>query len=234
MLKVEIPAEIKKSSSVENTILVLCEDVKTCFQLNQVITDTAFTKLFFFSLTFFQYLVDGPHKYLFLTAMKRGIQFKSINEKFKNCGHISDVISETVPNDKPNKKLKTDPADKSTTEQSLETEIDEDSSESLRSSYILTMSQVSETVSENDESGDVVFEPFTQMENMDLTQLCETTKTNTNRTVLIQSFRNIENGVSLYKILQDLKPRFIIMYHSDIAAVRQIEVNRLQNQIYLL
>lgn len=32
----EIPAEIKRVNAIENTILVLCEDVKTCFQLNQV------------------------------------------------------------------------------------------------------------------------------------------------------------------------------------------------------
>lgn len=98
--------------------------------------------------------------------------------------------------------------------------MDEDDLENLRSSYILTMSQLDENVS--DET--VVFEPFSQLENMDLTQLCEQTKTNSNPTVLIQSFRNIENAVSLYKILLDVKPRFIIMYHSDISAVRQIEV----------
>lgn len=40
----EIPAEIKKNNSTENTILVLCEDVKTCFQLNQVPIQRVFKK----------------------------------------------------------------------------------------------------------------------------------------------------------------------------------------------
>lgn len=125
---------------------------------------------------------------------------------------------------KPSKKRKAESEkdDKSVGNQLLNAEMDEDSLENFRSSYILTMSQLDESV---DEPSEVVFEPFTQMENMDFTQLCETTKTNANPTVVIQSFRNIQNGVSLYKILLDVNPRFIIMYHSDISAVRQIEVD---------
>lgn len=119
-------------------------------------------------------------------------------------------------------KTESDRGDKSTTEKALETEMDDDNMENFQSSYILTMSQISEIVEDPD--SDVLFEPFSQMENMDLTQLYETTKSNSNPTVLIQSFRNIQNGVSLYKILLDVKPRFIIMYHSDMSAIRQIEV----------
>lgn len=159
--------------------------------------------------------------------MKRGIQFKSINEKFKNCGHMTDFVPERNLSDKPNKKLKTETSkgDKSKSEQSLADEIDEDDLENLRSSYILTMSsQLEENVAGGSDET-VIFEPFSQMENMDLTQLCETTKTSSNPSVLIQSFRNIENGISLYKILLDVNPTFIVMYHSDISAVRQIEVN---------
>lgn len=162
-----------------------------------------------------QYLIDGPQKYLFLMALKHGVQFKSINEKFKNCRHLSANNSDN----KPNKKLKTESntENKSTTEQLLADGDLEEELENLRSSYALTMSQLEAVVEEN---GGVVFEPFSQMENMDLTQLCETA----NPTVLIQAFKNIDNGVSLYKILEEVKPRFIIMYHSDISAVRQIEV----------
>lgn len=169
--------------------------------------------------------MDGPNKYLFLTALKRGIHFKSINAKFKNCGHTTDFIPESS-NDKPNKKLKTNTNqdNKSTSVQLLGNEIEEDNLENLQSSYILTMSQLNESVTGETENSDVVFEPFSQMEKMDFTQLCKTTKSNPNPTILIQSFRNIQNGVTLYKILQDVKPNFIIMYHSDISAVRQIEV----------
>lgn len=204
----EIPAEIKKSNSAENTILVLCEDVKTCYQLNQ-------------------YLIDGPHKFLFLTALKRGLQFKSIHESFKNCGEIpTDTIPAKKSDVKPNKKLKTDAnsENKNPPESTTANDEDEDS-ENLRSSYVLTMSQITRTETTAEENADVTFEPFSQLENMDLTQLCETTKINANPTLLIQAFKNIENGVSLYKILADIKPRFVVMYHANISAVRQIEVS---------
>lgn len=154
-------------------------------------------------------------------ALKRGVQFKNINEKFRNCGQVPVQNSDAVPN----KKLKTE---SNSVEQSLNDDFDEDNFENLRSSYVLTMSQLTcdETVPEVlNEDGEVVFEPFSQMENMDLTQLCETTKIHSQPTVLIQAFKNIENGVSLYKILMDVKPRFIVMYHSNISAVRQIEVS---------
>lgn len=62
-----------------------------------------------------------------------------------------------------------------------------------------------------------------QLENMDLTQLCNVTKSNPNPTVLIQTFKSTECS-SLYQTLEEINPRFIIMYHSDMSAVRQIEV----------
>lgn len=41
ILKVEILEEIKSSENSEsnNTILILCQDIRTCFQLNQVCND---------------------------------------------------------------------------------------------------------------------------------------------------------------------------------------------------
>lgn len=59
------------------------------------------------------------------------------------------------------------------------------------------------------------------MENMDLTQLNET---KTKPTILIQTFKANDNFLSLMKTLEDLQPNFIIMYHSDMTAIRQIEV----------
>lgn len=62
------------------------------------------------------------------------------------------------------------------------------------------------------------------MENMNLTQLCELSKTKTDPTIIIQTLSHTENHSSLHHILEETKPRFIVMYHSDMSAVRQIEV----------
>jgi len=61
------------------------------------------------------------------------------------------------------------------------------------------------------------------MENMNLTQLSSTI-TYAKPTILIRTFKMTENSESLSKTLEDIKPNYIIMYHSDITAVREIEV----------
>lgn len=57
------------------------------------------------------------------------------------------------------------------------------------------------------------------MENMDITQLIEPK----DLTILIQTFKS-ENYLSLQKILEELRPSYIIAYHSNITIMRQIEV----------
>lgn len=62
------------------------------------------------------------------------------------------------------------------------------------------------------------------MENMDLTQLLDLKKESPNPTILIQTFKN-SDSCSLIQTLEEIKPGYIIMYHSDMSAVRQIEVS---------
>lgn len=57
------------------------------------------------------------------------------------------------------------------------------------------------------------------MENMDLTKIEKT-----DPTIIIQTFKNGGNVLSLVKTLNDMQPNFIIMYHSNMTAIRQIEV----------
>lgn len=61
------------------------------------------------------------------------------------------------------------------------------------------------------------------MENMNFTQFCQTAA-QTQPTILIQTFKGGENYISLQKTLEDLKPNFVIMYHSNVTAVRELEV----------
>lgn len=56
---------------------------------------------------------------------------------------------------------------------------------------------------------------------MDVTQILNTT---TKPIVCIQTFKNFEDGViSLEQTLNGMDPGFIIMYHSNVTAIRQIE-----------
>lgn len=58
---------------------------------------------------------------------------------------------------------------------------------------------------------------FLQLENLNLTKLMQPT-------ILIQTFKCDDKFVSLEQLLQELKPHYIIMYHSNVTAIRQIEV----------
>lgn len=62
---------------------------------------------------------------------------------------------------------------------------------------------------------------------MNLTQILE--KMN-QPTVLIQTFKHGDNFLSLQKNLEDIAPNFIIMYHSNMTAVRQIEIYEARRQ----
>lgn len=68
------------------------------------------------------------------------------------------------------------------------------------------------------------------MENMDVTQVCELSKNKP--TILIQTFKAAENFLSLQKTLEDIQPSFIVMYHSNMTAIRQLEVSQFRSNFY--
>lgn len=57
------------------------------------------------------------------------------------------------------------------------------------------------------------------MENMDVTQLTDPADV----AISIQTFKS-DNYWSLQKSLEDIEPNYIVMYHSNITTIRQIEV----------
>ncbi|XP_050309365.1 DNA repair endonuclease XPF [Anthonomus grandis grandis] len=218
ILKIDIPAHIKKSGNTENTtVLILCNDNRTCHQLNEVLT-------------------SGPFHYMFFLALKKKISFKSVSSKFKNCPELPDIArNEEQPpkQSKHNKKQKTGKEQESTSAEKQESQEEVEDNEDFQSTYILTMSQsvlddFDESATKDQSSMDEsAFTPFTQMENMNLTQICESL---TAPKILIQTFKGGENYISLQNNLQVLKPNYVIMYHSNITAVREIEMYEAHRQ----
>ncbi|KAJ8916740.1 hypothetical protein NQ315_013945 [Exocentrus adspersus] len=66
-----------------------------------------------------------------------------------------------------------------------------------------------------------IFEPFTQMENMNITQICESIA---NPKILIQTFKTLGDCINLQNTLENVKPSFIIMYHCNMTCIREIEM----------
>ncbi|CAH0557947.1 unnamed protein product [Brassicogethes aeneus] len=160
-------------------------------------------------------LVNGPHKYLFRRALIKKVNFKSVNKKYESY-------------DMP--RIEEEPSTSKKAKLDETTDKKEDEEDDLQNSYLLTMTQT--FVESNDESlndSEVQFEPFSQMENMNLTQICESVA-QTQPTILIQTFKGGDNYISLQKTLQDLKPNFVIMYNTNITAVRELEMYEAHRQ----
>lgn len=67
-----------------------------------------------------------------------------------------------------------------------------------------------------------------QMENLNITQITNTT---TRPIVCIQTFKSCEDSVlSLDHTLREMNPGFVILYHSNVTAIRQIEVYESQQK----
>ena len=116
---------------------------------------------------------------------------------------------------------------------------EQDHQQYFRDAYVLTMSQrtVAVPVDAADEQSsqfDVsmlesgVFESFVEMEQMDITTVV---KESNRPLVFIQTFKSETNGLgSLDRTLEQIRPRYIVMYHTNVTAIRQIEVYEARQQ----
>ncbi|KAK9870502.1 hypothetical protein WA026_008059 [Henosepilachna vigintioctopunctata] len=210
ILKVEIPHKIQKSNNSENKILILCSDKKTCYQLNEL-------------------LRSGPHYCLLYSALKHGINFKSLGSQFETCNKpsIKTESPEAMKEALSTKRKKFKPNDnknesKTTTEDENESEVID-----YKDSYILTMSQSvvpDESIQSKKEESFI----FSQMEDFDLTQIAQAAMAAP--TIIIQTFKGAENYINLERTLEVINPDYIIMYHSNITAIRQIEMYEAHRQ----
>lgn len=152
LLTKEIPDDVrkKKDGTLNNTkILILCQDNRTCSQLNH-------------------YLTMGANKYLFYTAFRRDLTINAVSSKYSN-------LKDTIPIEKDKGKNIKDkkPDDSNETEYSdtkiLEDNADDDFGldEANKSNYVLTLTQVvtqsKSKKARKEEQDDSLFEPLSQV-----------------------------------------------------------------------
>lgn len=189
LLLQEIPEEVKKKGNdINNTkILILCQDGRTCSQLNN-------------------YLTMGASKYLFYTAFRRDITINAVASKYKQLKktmRTSDVKDDNKTDGKIGEN-----------EDDGELNIEEN-----KSNYVLTLTQRTGDIEDKSAQDESMFEPISQVENLDITQL------EIDRPIIcIQTFKENGCNFSLEKTLEALRPEYVVLYHCDIAAVRQIEL----------
>lgn len=252
ILRVEIPADIKNMIKDQRfefdqekpiRVLVLCSDARTCYQLNQ-------------------YLTQGLERTLFWNAMRFDVPVQKLSNKYKaiqggGSGTVKDAVTvkevqlrpdmpstsaaakgEKVPltmNLIKSRKRKSDATDEQPTKETeASKELSSDPTEDedfFKDSYILTMTQKiegNESFSAADfdltQADHVEFElfPDTAMEQLDVTSLISAMQ---KPTVVIQTFRSDQNKISsMEQTLQDMQPDYVILYNTNVAAIRQIEI----------
>ncbi|XP_026315532.1 DNA repair endonuclease XPF isoform X2 [Hyposmocoma kahamanoa] len=205
----EIPQEVKqkKNGSLKNTkILILCQDMKTCSQLNH-------------------YLTMGGHKYLFYNAFRKELTVNKVSKKYTSLTNTVPVEAEAKKEKgKKTKKDKETASKEDESEKTNELDNEEDDDFNLddanKSNYVLTLTQVSKQSKNNKTlNEESIFEPISQLDSLDITQI-ESEKP----LIYIQTFKENGNNFSLDRTLEFIRPEYIILYHTDVAAVRQIEV----------
>lgn len=223
--------------------MVLCQDARTCYQLNQ-------------------FLIQGPERYLFFTALKNDITVNVIADSYKEFKQNENVRIESVntylkkiepkpkepePTTNTTKRFLRDriPIKKPMLQKEPEQEIkdsdettdvdetadlfsndDANGGELYRDSYILSMTQKSKI--DGNEILDITqmenpqFEIIQELDNLDITNVVNTSP---KPIVWIQTFKSEQFGlVSLQKVLTEIQPQYVIMYHYNVTAIRQIEV----------
>ncbi|XP_055603045.1 DNA repair endonuclease XPF [Uranotaenia lowii] len=283
VLRQEIPTDIKETANKirkkeerqkylrqQVKVLILCQDARTCYQLNQ-------------------YLTQGAERYLFYTAMKNDITVSKLAESYRQISKdhepsayriqnvetyvkpASSKTSKEVVEEPPVKensssggflkeriaKRRAEAAKKEAEEEAkrkqeeeerenaasggdseLFTKEESDDYQCFKDSYILTMTQsANQTLPENCVDPDLfdvtqlesgTFESFAEMENLDVTRIANESN---KPVVFIQTFKSEVNGIaSLDRTLEEIKPRYIVMYHSNVTAIRQIEVFEARQQ----
>lgn len=255
ILRVEIPTDIKNMIKDKRfefdkekpiRVLVLCNDARTCYQLNQ-------------------YLTQGLERTLFWTAMKNDVTVKNLSSKYKiihagGSGIVKDSVNVKNVNLNPEKptttaalqqtervplvmkemlrtrKRKTDVIDTSKAETTKSSELDQELlndpsnyEEFLQDSYVLTMTQKidgNESVCAADfdltQSENVEFEVCSDFMELDATTMI----TNMQKpTVCIQTFYSDRNKFSsMDQTFQEMQPDYIVLYNSNVTAIRQIEI----------
>lgn len=254
ILRVEIPSDIKSMIQDERfqfdrdkpiRVLVLCNDARTCYQLNQ-------------------YLTQGLERTLFWTAMQNEVSVQKLSSKYKSVSGGSGIVKDAMNvkqvklnPDKPStstalqktekvplvmsmmktRKRNGDATDESSKgEPSKASELDQESSndaqgeEYFKDSYVLTMTQ---KIDGNESFSAADFD-LTQAENVefemcsDLLDHLDVTSVMSNMqkpTVCIQTFRSDrDRASSMEQTLHEMTPDYIVLYNSNVTAIRQIEI----------
>lgn len=209
-------------------VLILCQDTRTCYQLKQ-------------------FLTQSGERFLLYTAMKQQIPIGKLGKTFEKI-QTGKELEMTLSQHQMKSSQKSGKSDKSSSSeledpenlqqideltQLLTQDMDDGEANYFQESYMLTMTQTQfddsdlTLLNDSGNGGDAtvdnsIFEPFPEMENLDITAAITARK---QPLICIQTFKTEREGsMALERIMDEITPQYVIMYHCNVTAIRQLEI----------
>uniref|UniRef100_A0A1B0CID9 Uncharacterized protein n=2 Tax=Lutzomyia longipalpis TaxID=7200 RepID=A0A1B0CID9_LUTLO len=207
ILRVEIPNDIKLNAEQRKNksavVLILCQDNKTCYQLSQ-------------------FLMMGAERLLLNMALKNDVKVVKMSKNYQKIEVTKGIEIKIHGSDaKPSADEGTSSTAQLNDPDELQgEEIEEDPLDAYQDSYIMTMTL--------DGAAEQDLDVSTQMETGVFSQIPPTEREEcvAKPIVCIQTFKsNTNDSLSLETTLRDLDPQYVVMFHCNVTAIRQLEVH---------
>lgn len=224
LLTQDIPGDMRRRRGAAHLeapkVLILCQDSRTCYQLKQ-------------------YLTQGGARFLLQQAMQHEVPVGKLSERLSRDTQATAMAEAGKETGKTVKsKIKEEPASQQQQPPPLDelsqllsdatdVEAQLQQQQLFEESYMLTMTQAALQTEEpaGADGGDAnasVFEIIPELERFDVSAALEAHR---QPCICLQTFKTEREGaMALEHMLEQLQPHYVIMYNTNVTAIRQLEV----------
>lgn len=222
LLTQDIPIDMRRRRGAGHLeppkVLILCQDARTCYQLKQ-------------------YLTQGGGRFLLQQAMRHEVPLGKLSERFSRDSQAS-AMAESESKTQKQSQIKQELPTQEEQPQQLDElsqllrdvpDVDAQLQQQLfEESYMLTMTQPLHAAAELEGAAAIedanasVFEIIPELEKFDVSAALEAHR---QPCICLQTFKTEREGaMALEHMLEQLQPHYVIMYNTNVTAIRQLEV----------
>lgn len=223
LLTQDIPGDMRRRRGAAHLeapkVLILCQDSRTCYQLKQ-------------------YLTQGGARFLLQQAMQHEVPVGKLSERLSRDTQATAMAEAEAEAGKKTGKIKEEPASQQQPpldelsqllSDATDVEAQLQQQQLFEESYMLTMTQAAlqteEPAGAGADGGDAnasVFEIIPELEKFDVSAALEAHR---QPCICLQTFKTEREGaMALEHMLEQLQPHYVIMYNTNVTAIRQLEV----------
>ncbi|XP_017064567.1 DNA repair endonuclease XPF isoform X2 [Drosophila eugracilis] len=211
LLTQDIPGDMRRSKRTEQPkVLILCQDARTCHQLKQ-------------------YLTQGGPRFLLQQALHHEVPVGKLSDKYAKESQSQGAPSKEHSTKKePVKEEASSSQPPSAGMDELAQLLSEAEVEGqyYEESYMLTMTQPVQLEPMSDVKPDLdasIFETIPELEQFDVTAALASVPHQPY--ICLQTFKTEREGsMALEHMLEQLQPQYVVMYNTNVTAIRQLEV----------